>query len=89
MPIHRSFIHFGPGQPSGNSGGGGLLLLFGIAVALFGVVVILHPELLAYLVGGLFVLLGSSIASWGLALRRWSSKGTDKPYSPPDHVWPK
>ena len=54
---------------SQQAGGFGLWLLIvpGLILILFGVAILLWPELLAYMVAGLFIAIGISITRLGLA----------------------
>ena len=57
---------------SQQAGGFGLWLLIvpGLILILFGVAILLWPELLAYMVAGLFIAIGISITGWGWRLFR-------------------
>ena len=50
--------------------GGWLLIAPGLIMILFGVAILLWPELLAYMVAGLFIAVGFSITGWGWRLSR-------------------
>ncbi len=47
-----------------------LMIAPGLILMLFGVAILLWPELLAYMVAGLFIAVGFSITGWGWRLSR-------------------
>ena len=47
-----------------------LLVAPGLILILFGVAILLWPELLAYMVAGLFIAIGVSITGWGWRFSR-------------------
>ncbi len=49
------------------------IFFLGLGLVLFGIVVLLHPELLAYLFAGFLIFVGVGIISMSLALRGGSS----------------
>ena len=65
-PIFVQFNRFG--QRFGGSAGGAagwLLMGPGLALAAFGLAILVWPELLAYLVAGLLLFAGLTLAAWG------------------------
>ena len=53
---------------------GWLAMVPGLIMTAFAVSIIVWPQLLAYLVGSLFLLAGVSLTLWGLSLNRASRK---------------
>jgi uncharacterized membrane protein HdeD (DUF308 family) len=47
-----------------------LMIAPGLILMLFGVAILLWPELLAYMVAGLFIAIGVSITGWGWRFSR-------------------
>ncbi len=59
---------FRTGQRASQQAGGlgrWLFIAPGLILILFGVAILLWPELLAYMVAGLFIAIGFSITGWG------------------------
>lgn len=48
------------------------LIVHGLFCALFGVAIIIAPELLAYLVAAFFFIVGVSLVSTGMRMRKWT-----------------
>ena len=64
---------FRTGQRMSQQAGGfgrWLLVAPGLILILFGVAILLWPELLAYMVAGLFIAIGVSITGWGWRFSR-------------------
>ena len=56
---------------SSNVGGAFWLPIFltGVALVCFGVMILMHPEILAYLVAGMLIFFGSSVIAFSFALK--------------------
>ncbi len=64
---------FRTGQRMSQQAGGlnrWLLIAPGLSLVLFGLAILLWPELLAYMVAGLFIAVGFSVTGWGWRLSR-------------------
>lgn len=71
---------FRTAQQRARQGGGLTSLLFaapGLLLILFGISILLWPELLAYMVAGLFIAVGFSVTGWGWRLSR-RQRNTDR-----------
>ncbi len=61
--------HSGPSPFSGNSFGTSLVT-YGLLFLLFGISILLAPDLLAYIVASFLILIGASLLIAGLKMRR-------------------
>lgn len=70
-PFFVQFNRYGQrfGQRMGG-GAGWLLMAPGLALAGFGLAILLWPELLAYLVAGLLLFAGLTLTGWGWQMRQ-------------------
>ncbi|MFZ1753322.1 MAG: hypothetical protein WAU10_06270, partial [Caldilineaceae bacterium] len=67
IPFFAQFNRFG--QRTGGSAGW-LLMGPGIALAAVGLAILIWPELLAYMVAGLLLFVGLTLAGWGWQMSR-------------------
>jgi uncharacterized membrane protein HdeD (DUF308 family) len=56
--------------------GRGLFIAPGLVLILFGIAILIWPDLLAYMVAGLFIAVGFTITGWGWRLSRRQRRQT-------------
>jgi len=65
------FIHINRyGQRFGRPAGGWLLMAPGLALVLFGLAILIWPELLAYMVASLLLFVGLTLLAWGWQMKQ-------------------
>lgn len=64
-------MHFQFGSKPSASGGGTGAMIFGALSILFGITILLVPELLVFLISSAFIFLGLTAFSFGFAARRF------------------
>lgn len=70
-PVFIRFRRYGQRISSiANNQGSWLILAPGMALIFLGLAILIWPELLAYMVAGLFLAIGITLAAWGWRMRR-------------------
>lgn len=58
---------------------GWLMIMPGLSLLLVGLAILIWPELLAYMVAGLFLVMGSTLSLWGWRLLRLARRRSSGP----------
>lgn len=85
-PVFIRFRRYGQRISSiANNQGSWLILAPGMALIFLGLAILIWPELLAYMVAGLFLAIGITLAAWGWRMRRLQQRMQGYSHNGPEY----